>query len=54
LKGNRVVIILITAFSIYENAENEEVARIFDRVIMRPFSLIILDAILSNYMDRFP
>jgi len=54
LKGNRVVIILITAFSIYEISEKEEVASIFDRVIMKPFSLRSLDAILSNYIERFP
>ncbi|MDN5868524.1 MAG: hypothetical protein L0H55_14160 [Candidatus Nitrosocosmicus sp.] len=49
MKGNRVVIIPITAFSIYEIADKEEVASIVDRVIIEPFSLS-LGAILSNYI----
>jgi two-component SAPR family response regulator len=54
LKGNSVVIILITAFSIYEIADKEEVSTTVDMVIMKPFSLKNLDVILSSYLINIP
>ena len=51
LKGNSIVIIMITAFSIYEIVDKEEVVNVVDRVIMKPFSLKSLYIILSNYLE---
>ena len=53
LKGNSVLIIMITGYSIYENATREEVASIIDKLIMKPFSLRSLYGMFSDYIERF-
>ena len=54
LKGNSVLIIMITGYSVYEVATEAEVATIIDRVIMKPFSLRSLYVIFSDYLECAP
>lgn len=56
LKGDKIVIIMITAYSIQEIG-NREVTILINRVIMNPFLLKSLDAILffvslSSILDK--
>jgi DNA-binding NtrC family response regulator len=53
LRGNSIAIIMITGYSIYEIVTKEEVAGLVDRIMMKPFSLRSLDAVLTYYVDRF-
>ena len=53
LRGNSVAIIMITGYSIYEIVTKEEVADLVDRIMMKPFSLRSLDAVLTYYVERF-
>lgn len=50
LRGNKIVIIMITAYPIPE-ITNSEVFTIIDRIIPKPFSLKSLGIILSYYLD---
>jgi DNA-binding response OmpR family regulator len=50
LKGNNIVIIMITAFSLQDLESKEEISTLIDKVVTKPFSLKNLDAILSSYL----
>jgi DNA-binding response OmpR family regulator len=50
LKGNNIVIIMITAFSLQDIENKEEISTLIDKAITKPFSLKNLDAILSSYL----
>lgn len=50
LKGNNIVIIMITAFSLQDLESEEEISTLIDKVVTKPFSLKNLDAILSSYL----
>ena len=52
LRGNAIIIIMITAYPIRDLVENKEVACLFDRVIMKPFSLKSLSSILDFYLQK--
>ena len=56
LKGNKIVIIMITAFSLEDIENKGEIPTLIDKVITKPFSLKNLDAILSSYLanQSFP
>jgi two-component system, sensor histidine kinase and response regulator len=56
LKGNKIVIIMITAFSLEDIENKKEIPTLIDKVITKPFSLNNLDAILSSYLanQSFP
>ena len=50
LKGNNIVIVMITAFSLQDIEDKEEIRSLVDRVITKPFSLRNLDSILSSHL----
>jgi two-component system, cell cycle response regulator CpdR len=54
LKGNDIVIIMITAFSLQDIENKEEIPTLIDKAITKPFSLKSLDAILSSYLAIHP
>jgi len=51
LGGNSVTIIILTGYSIYDIATEEEIANIVNRVIMIPVSLKTLYTIISGYLE---
>lgn len=51
LGGNSVTIIILTGYSIYDIATEEEIANIVNRVIMIPVSLKSLYNILLGYLE---
>ena len=53
VKGNSVLIIMMTEYALYKIATREEIASIVDSVFMKPFSLKILYESISKYKERF-
>lgn len=53
LRGNKVVIIMITAFSLQDIENGEEIPSLIDTVITKPFSLKNLDGILTSYVANY-
>lgn len=53
LSGNKVVIIMITAFSLQDIENGEEIPSLIDTVITKPFSLKNLDGILTSFVANY-
>lgn len=53
LRGNKIVIIMITAFSLQDIENREEIPSLIDTVITKPFSLKNLDDILTSYVVNY-
>jgi DNA-binding response OmpR family regulator len=53
LRGNKVAIIMITAFSLQDIDNGEEIPSLIDTVITKPFSLKNLDGILTSFVANY-